>query len=94
MASHKLKKVTVPEDPCPDCGATMQEVVLSNLSWAIPPASFWSSDWKPVRGRICPGCGRIQLYGDLPPAAEKSPESEEAAIEKVNPELRETGGLA
>ena len=94
MASHKLKKVSVPEEPCPDCGRSMQEVVLSNLSWTIPPASFWNSDWKPVRGRICPACGRIQLYGDLPPAAEKSPERDEAAAEAANPELHETGGLA
>ncbi len=94
MASHKLKKVTVPEDPCADCGVTMQEIVLSNLSWTIPPASFWNSDWKPVRGRICPTCGRIQLYGDLPTAAEKSPESEAATTEPVKTELHETGGVA
>ena len=94
MASHKLQKVTVPEDPCQDCGVNIQEVVLSTRSWALPPASFWGNDWKPVRGRICPACGRLQLYGDLPMAAEKSPAGKEASSDTVNPGLRETGGLA
>ena len=54
MASNKVKKIEVPDDPCPDCGVAMQEIVLSNLFWAAHPASFWSSAWKRVRGRICP----------------------------------------
>ena len=94
MASNKVKKIEVPDDPCPDCGVAMQEIVLSNLFWAAHPATIWSSDWKRVRGRICPTCGRIQVYGDLSTAAEKSPWAEKAESESVNPELRETEGLA
>ena len=47
-----------------------------------------------MRGRICPTCGRIQLYGDLPTAAEKSPWAEETEEETAAPEFRESEGLA
>lgn len=100
MASNKIKKIEVPKDPCPDCGIIMEEIeILSQgkLSWLPHPA-----DWKDlmfkrrslVRGRICPTCGRIQLYGDLPTAAEKSPWAEKAESESAAPEIRETEGLA
>lgn len=100
MSSNKIKKIDVPGDPCPDCGVLMEEIeVMSNhkLCWLPHPANWKDlmfSRKLQVRGRICPTCGRIQLYGDLPTAAEKSPWAKKSESESVAPDMKESEGMA
>ena len=100
MPSNKIRKVEVPSDPCPDCGTLMEEIEVmgqGKLSWLPAPANWKDLMFKRrslVRGRICPTCGRIQLYGDLPTAAEKSPWAKESEGAADASELRESEGLA
>ena len=78
----------------------MEEIEVlgqGKLSWLPFPANWKDLMFKRrllVRGRICPTCGRIQLYGDLPTAAEKSPWAEEEKEDAAASEFRESEGLA
>jgi hypothetical protein len=78
----------------------MEEIEVlgqGKLSWLPAPANWKDLMFKRrslVRGRICPTCGRIQLYGDLPTAAEKSPWAKESEGAADASELRESEGLA
>ena len=78
----------------------MEEIEVlgqGKLSWLPAPANWKDLMFKRrslVRGRICPTCGRIQLYGDLPTAAEKSPWAKESEGAADASELRESEGMA
>jgi hypothetical protein len=78
----------------------MEEIEVlgqGKISWLPAPANWKNLMFKRrslVRGRICPTCGRIQLYGDLPTAAEKSPWAKESEGVADAPELKASEGLA
>jgi hypothetical protein len=71
-----------PRTNCPDCGETLQPIKLIDHTRSVIDAelSYTAADARqgwfggfPVAGtvcaRMCSGCGRILLYGEVAPEA-------------------------